>query len=370
MATFNDDDLGAGAAESPAPSLRDTIDAAFDKHASEGSGADAPAAPAASPAAPASAPTDAPADSRQRDESGRFARKADPAQPGAQDGQQAQEGQQQTLQAPPPPGQKAPSSWRPAVREKWDALDPEVRDEITRREHEGQRLMQQSAQARQFEQAFESVVRPYEMFIRAENATPLQAVQNLMQTAADLRMGTPQHKVNIVAGIIQSYGIDLQMLDGALAANISGGGQQHQAQAQQFRDPRVDQLLAMQQQQLHQQQQSSRASITSEIDQFRASHEFFDDVAMQMGDLMEVYGRRGQTLTMEQAYDMACRLHADIPKIQAQRAAPAAGPSPAVLRAKRASASIKSDGQPSEGAALPKNGSLRAAIEAAFDQHS
>lgn len=364
MATFPNEDGGDDHV-----SLRDALDAAFDQHATEGAGADAPPASSPAPAAPTPS-TDAPPDGRQRDESGRFARKGDGQSlpEGQTSPTPASDGQQQGLAAPPPPGLKAPASWRPSAREKWEGLDPEVREEINRREHEGQRLMQQSAQSRQFEQAFESVVRPYEVFIRQENATPLQAVQNLMQTAADLRVGTPQHKVNIVAGIIQQYGIDLQMLDTHLAGNINSGGQQ-QPQQQQFRDPRVDQILQAQQSQQQAAQQQMRLSLNSEIDQFRSGHEFFDDVAQHMGDLMEVYGRRGQALTMEQAYEMACKLHGDIPKIQAQRATPAAGPSPAVLRAKRASASVKNDGQPGEGGTVPKNGSLRASIEAAFDQH-
>src|SRR4030095_11141214 len=140
---------------------------------------------------------------------------------------------------------KAPASWRPEAREKWAGADPVIRQEVMRREHEMQTVLQDAAAARQFVSAFENVVRPYEMFMRAENASPLQSVQNLMQTAADPRVGTPQHKANLVAGIINNFAIDVAMLDSILAGQQPQGGQQQQ---QMLRDPRVDMLLAQQQQ--------------------------------------------------------------------------------------------------------------------------
>lgn len=358
-------------------SLRDALDAAFEQHSDPGnSGADAPAAAPAptAPTAPAPAPGAPEEGQPVRDASGRFAPKTGAPSAQGLEGAQAPapapgQGAAPMPPAPQPAELKAPASWTPAAREKWAGIDPDIRAEIHRREGEAQRVLQQSAQHRQFVDAFENITRPYEMFIRAENSNPLQAVQNLMQTAAEFRVGTPARKVELVAGIIRNFGIDLEALDSALAAQVNGQTAQHQ-QPQQFRDPRLDQFLAAQAQQQQQAQQQAAAGVAQEIEAFGAQKEFFGDVAPLMGDVLTLAAKRGEALTLEQAYSRACNLHPEVSKIVAQRAATArpAAPSPAVLRAKRAASSVRNDGAPNEGSTVPKNDSIRASIEAAFDQ--
>jgi hypothetical protein len=354
-----------------APSLRDTLDAAFQEQATDE--IDQPAAGAAAPPQ---------AEGRQRDQHGRFAPKQEPAEgqhPPAEGQKPAQEAAQQPGQAqggltpPPQPGDlKAPASWRPTAREKWGALDPEVRQEIHRREYELHRAVQQGAETRQFQQAFENVVRPYEMFIRAENSNPLQAVQNLMQTAAELRMGTPQAKAQIAAAIITSYGIDLETLDKLLAGQAPAGGQAAQQQ-QQFRDPRLDQLLYQQQQILENRQAQQENTIRQELETFGQAHEFYRDVAGVMADLVEIRARQGHQVgpgDLEKIYNQACQMDEQVATILNQRRASAqrGNTSQAVLRAKRAASSIKGDSQPGDGSIVPKDDSVRAAIEAAIGE--
>lgn len=341
-------------------SLRDELDQAF----TETEGTDD--APAQAPAAPP-APVD---DGRQRDPHGRFA----PAGAPTQQAPQAAPGAAQTAAAgvatppagvPPAPEPKAPASWRPEAREKWGTADPVVRQEVMRREHEMQTVLQDAAAARQFVSAFENVVRPYEMFMRAENASPLQSVQNLMQTAADLRVGTPQHKANLVAGIINNFGIDVVMLDSILAGQPGQGGQQQQ---QVLRDPRVDMLLAQQQQAQQQQAQQSEAATRTELETFAAGHEFYRDVAATMADLVEIRAKQGQSVDLEKIYAQACQLDESVATILATRAkaTQSNGNAQAVLRAKRAAVSVKGDST-LPGATVPSGDSIRASIEAAID---
>jgi hypothetical protein len=341
-------------------SLRDEIDLAFDEVATD-EVSDRPAT-----------------EGRSRDASGRFAPKHETDSP-----QVAQEGQQ-TAQIDPNAGRatqttgnvaaapqtqelKAPVSWRPEIREKWGRVDPEVRAEIARRESELGKVLQSSAGQRQFVEAFEKIVGPYEMFIRAENSNPLQAVDNMMRTAAELRVGTPASKANLVAGIIRNFGVDLQMLDGILA----GQAPQHQAQVQanQFRDPRVDQMI--QAQQAHQQQQArfEDEAIRQGLGSFAQTHEFYRDVAALMADIVEVETRQGRGVDLEKVYAKACQMHDGVSTILSQRASAQStqSTSRAVLRAKRAAASVKGDPTPNGGATVPKNDSLRAAIEAAIE---
>lgn len=355
-------------ADTPEPSLRDALDAAFEQHATdEVDEARAPGAPAPAPAG------DESEEQRQRDERGRFAPKAAATAPGAP---AAAPPPQAGTQAPPTPSPapapdlKAPASWRPEIREKWASVDPEVRAEVHRRESEAQRTLQQGAQARQFIEAFENVVRPYEMFIRAENSNPLQAVQNLMSTAAELRVGTPVSKAQLVAGLCRQYAIDMGLLDSALANNgFVAPGEAPPAQQQPMQDPRFTQYLQMQQQQAAEAQQAEAQYMRNELAAFAQAHEFYGDVKDTMADLIEMHGRRGEVLPIEKAYDMACKLMPNVSTILSQRAATPAAPSPAVLRARRAAVSVRGASTP-DGATMPKNDSVRGAIEAAFDAHS
>lgn len=360
MATENtaaDTEIDTGTEET---TLRDDLDAAFEEHATD-EGAVEP-----------------PASGRSRDASGRFAPSSQTATTttegtaaltsGPAQGQQvaATGNLQQAQSAPAQPDLKAPASWRPEAREKWAGIDPEIRAEIHKRETEANRVVQTAAQQRQFVEQFERLMQPYEMFIRAENSNPLAAVDNMMRTAAQLRVGTPQAKVEIVAGIIKNFGIDLPALDAVLAGQAMPQNMQQQQQV--LRDPRVDQLLAIQHQQRQQQEQFEQQAINEGLGTFAQTHEFYGDVARTMADIVEVQSRQGMPLDLEKVYQQACQMHPGVSTILQQRAQTQATGSnrAAVLRAKRAAVSVKNDSTPT-GATIPKNDSVRAAIEAAMD---
>jgi hypothetical protein len=366
-------DLGTEPAET---TLREDIDAAFTQHATDEVDEGQPRQ----------------GEPRPRDEQGRFARQGqeptaeqDPAKaPGRrQEALAPAAGAQVPIPAAPRPGDlKAPASWTPSAREKWGTVDPELRAEIVRRESEAQRVLQESAGLRQFPQAFHDTVRPYEMFIRAEGSDPLRAVQGLMNTAAELRVGTAQQKANIVANIVRAHGIDLQLLDDTLAQalGVTQPGGQPTAQ-QQLRDPRVDQLIAQNQQwEMAQRQQAQQReawesqAIAQGLEDFASTHEFYADVRDTMADLVDLANKRGEPVNLEKIYARACQMDDQVSTILAQRGGPQSqqrglpGPSQAVLRARRAAVSVKGNPNP-EGSTVPKNDSVRAAIEAAFDSH-
>jgi hypothetical protein len=362
--TTNDNLPGADAAEL---SLRDELEAAFETEPTDEISAKDQAEREAD-------------DGRARDQHGRFARGGKPAavpateQPaeGAQTAQDAQTTAAAAQGATPAAAGadaakelKPPASWTPQAREEWASLSPRIKAEVHRRESEANRVVQDAAQARNFVQAFENVIRPYEMFIRAENSNPLAAVQNMMQTAAELRVGTPQAKAKLVAGIIQNFAIDVQALDSILAGTAQQGGNQAQ---QQFRDPRVDQLLAQQQQTQQLQEHQAAREVAATLADFAAKHEFYGDVSGLMADLIEVRVRQGQTVDMEQIYKHACTLHEGVAQTLSQRASQSktTSNSNAVLRAKRAAASVRNEATP-EGGHVPKDDSIRAALEAAME---
>ncbi len=355
-----------GGDEGAEQSLRDTLEAAFEHDPTDEVG---------------EGEQQREGDARQRDQHGRFAKPekqsatvteiTPQATQTAQDAQtQANQGQSSPSTAPPPGDAKdlkAPASWTPQAREEWAALSPRIKAEVHRREYEANRVVQEGAQAKQFVSTFEQIMRPYEMFIRAENSNPMQAVQNMMSTAAQLRIGTPHSKANLVAGIINDFGIDIEALDTILAGK-PGLQQRQQQDQQQFRDPRLDQFLAQQQQLQQQQALRDDMEMRSGLGDFAAKHEFYGDVSGLMADIVEVRARQGQPIDMEQIYKQACQLHDGVSTILTQRAATvrSTGSSNAVLRAKRAASSVRSEATP-DGGHVPKDDSIRASLEAAIE---
>lgn len=357
MAIINENDNTEAGGATEEVSLRDELEAAFEKEPT-----DEVSEREQSEEKPEAATTQ---DARTRDQQGRFAKAQADAEAAA------------ARQVQPAPGPqegkdiKPPASWTPGAREEWQNLSPRVKAEVQKREWEAQKVVQESASARQFISAFENVVRPYEMFIRAENSNPLQAVQNLMQTAADLRVGPPAQKANLIAGLVQQYGIDVGMLDAALDKMLNGRGNGIQeSQQQQFRDPRVDQLLAQQQRQMQERDRQQQTEVRSTLNKFAETHEFYSDVAATMADLVDVRTKQGQDIDLEKIYQHACQMNDEVRSILSQRsnagAQRKAGPSQAVLRAKRAASSVRGDST-HDGATIPKDDSIRASIEAALE---
>jgi hypothetical protein len=145
---------------------------------------------------------------------------------------------------------RPPSSWKPAAKAAWDALPPEIRAEVHRRESDWLQGQAQLLPDAELGRSMRQTIEPYRMLIEAEGGTPERAVSHLLQTAALFRVGTAEQKQAALAQIAQQYGIQMP-----------GGAQQADpyAQAQGFRDPRVDQML----------QQQEMARLQQEADQRR-----------------------------------------------------------------------------------------------------
>lgn len=352
-------DTGSGieADQSSELSLRDELDAAYE-------------------AQPTDEPREQqPGDTRPRDEFGRFAKARQEAQERAQRVAQGQGAQPGARSAPGAAGAaqaqelKAPQSWTPAGREAWNKVPPEAQAEIHRRESEMGRMLQMTAADRQAIEQFEKIVRPYELFIAQENSTPLQAVASLFKTAAELRVGTPMTKAALIAGLIQDYGIDINMLDDFVTERVKAGTvapMRQQAPQQPMLDPRVDQYLWQVQQQQAYQEQVETQQMRQGLDAFAQGHEFYSDVAGTMAELVEIRARQGQPIDLEQIYRQACQLDPEVSTIVNQRSSRSAQPSQALLRQKRAAVSLRSEATPL-GATIPRDDSVRASIDAAIE---
>lgn len=246
------------------------------------------------------------------------------------------------------PADRAPVAWKPATREHWGRLPPEVRAEITQRELSIQQELTRTGQVRKFAQDFANVVAPYSHLIRAQNSTPLQAVNNLMQTAAGLVQGNQDQKARIVAEIIANYGVDVQNLDKVLSAGAYNPQNVQNAQTNavpQWARPIfgfMDNLQKMQEQRAQQLQVEAEQALEA-----MAEKPFFDDLREDMADLMETAANRGRTMTMDQAYSYALSARQDLKKIVEQRNAaernrnPVSEAAATLARARKAASSVK-----------------------------
>jgi len=363
--------------------IRDALEAAVP--ASDPTPAPEPIAADSAPAAapePVSAPEpESAAPSRARDESGRFKPTEAKAEPVAQPQQRAEDATPAIQPGPkaeprPAPQERAPASWRPEVREHWAALPPDVRAEVARRERETQQALAESVEARRFTEQLTNVIRPYEMFIKAENSNPLQAIDNLMSTAARLRTGTAPELATMVAGIVKQFGVGrfgnnfIEQLDQALAGEVPRGdaaSTQVQQILQQQLAP-VQQFMSQFQQQQAAQAQRAQQEAASEVERFIEQAEFGGDVREDMADLMEVAQRRGRELTLQDAYRQACLTNPRVRSVLETRARSqgAQQVNDAAARAKRAAVSVSGSAAPAGPAPTPTD--VRSAIEAALVQ--
>ena len=115
-----------------------------------------------------------------------------------------------------------------------------------------------------------------------------------------------------------------------------------------------------------QQEMQLQQAAGGEVQGFLAQHEFAMDVKDDMADLIEMASRRGREMSLEEAYDRACRAHPEISKIFAKRdqANAAASRNQVAQRARAASVSVGDapTPQPTSG----NSADLRSALENAW----
>lgn len=254
---------------------------------------------------------------------------------------------------------KAPGSWKPTAREKWSQIqDPELREEIYRRDAEVTRGLNQSKKDAEFGKEISGLVAPFQGSFHAAGVTPQNAIQSLLQTDAILRNGTPTDKAQRAYDILAYYGVDIQLL-----SNIIQG-----TQPQQEQNPEVAQLrerLARLESGQNSNQQQMVTGLKAEVDTFAAdeSNEFYRDVRLQMATLLETGGAKD----LKEAYDKACWADPDIRKVLLERQAVELSKkvSKNAARAREASSSLNGSGEPVSEQVDPKN--LRAVLEHAWD---
>jgi hypothetical protein len=276
---------------------------------------------------------------------------------------------------------KAPQSWKPAMREQFTKLAPELQQEIIRRETEISRGLSEAAASRKFHGEFSQVIRPFEALIAGSGVHPLKAVQNLMSTAATLQTGTAVQKAGTIANIIRTYGVDIPTLDKLLAGvkpTPQPNGGMDEAAIQRMIDARMQNhpVITAQTRQQQEQQRQLVESATQTMEQFAADekNEYFEDLREDMADLLDMAANRGRQMSIQEAYDRAASAHPEISKLVAKKQAVerAKAGRGNVDRARRA-ASSQGQGTPANvrgGGGAKPTGSVRNAVAQAFDDLS
>ena len=270
---------------------------------------------------------------------------------------------------------QAPQSWKPAQKAKWDKLDPDIQQEVLRRDRETTQVLNDTAQARQIAQRLSQTVQPYMARIQSLNTDPMTAVHELLKADHLLSTSPKVQRAKFMATLINDYGIDLQELDNALAGRPATDPVDSRVeQLLQQRLAPIQQFLSQQQQQEQQRQQQITQQLAHTVESMSqdANYPHFEQVRESMADIVEIMANRGQQITIEAAYNRAVAMDPVLGQeliaksaLQKQASAAALDNSKA-QRALQASVSVGGAPSGSTSGALSAN-TRRATIEAAFD---
>jgi hypothetical protein len=278
------------------------------------------------------------------------------------DGADVPEGDKSGAQPATSEAPKAPASWKPADREEWSKIPPSIQQTITKREQEIQKTMTETAQQRQVANQFNEMVTPYQQIFAAQQITPMQGLNALLQTAATLQTGTPAQKAQMAINIIQDYGVDLQAMDQIL----QGGAGDQGGNAQVVNSPEYQQLqqkVANMEAAQNLQAQQAQQAMNEEVRAFLAANEFAQDVRNDMADFMDLAKKRGQVMTLEEAYNRAIAGRPDIQQIISARKTQQTQEE-ALERARKAKKSVPQSNGNHQAPQVPDT--LRGAIEEAW----
>ncbi len=236
---------------------------------------------------------------RVRDEQGKFATK-DAAQIKAKDTEIVPAVAAQPTEEPL--WKRPPASWKKDYHEVWKGADPRLQEYAFQREEQMRAGVEPLLPKAQLADQITRVAEPYMNTIRGMNIDLPTAVEGLMKADHQLRTLPMEQKVQYLAGLARSYGIDL---------NAAAGAQQGQstvnpdfyALQNELNNVRGEVLSFKQQQEKEKEQ-----AVLSEINKFAQTAEHFEEVRPTMVQLLQ----SGVAETIEDAYKKAIRLNDEL----------------------------------------------------------
>jgi hypothetical protein len=238
---------------------------------------------------------------------------------------------------------RAPPNWKPEIAEKFSTLPEDVQAEVDRVNREFKVGMQKNAEAAKSWEGFQQVLSPYQAMLGGQD--PIKTTQGLFQMAYNLQHGAPQQKAQLVAHLVKQFGVDIGALDSALSGQPAPQGQQQAMDPAQI----IAQAKAEFQREAQQREaQAKRAQIDRDVAKFAEEAEFFERVRGRMSGLSTGYSAQGVDKDLKSLYDEACWADPEIRAVllQRERAQQATAGQASTMRAKAASAAVKSQPAP------------------------
>jgi hypothetical protein len=230
-----------------------------------------------------------------------------------------------------------------------------------RREAEMNRSLRVSADSRRRVEAIDRSVEPYKPLLARYGVGIEQVLPPLLATRAALEVGTPEQKAALVANLCGDFGLDLELLDTALASRYQNGQAPQRVQAPQLPDlsqnPQLAPVFALVEQ--FKQVQMEKAQ---QVIQTVSNDPHYDEVRFTMADLIEIAKRNGKTMDLPTALELAKRAHG----FAVAPPAPSVSDAARTLAAARNAAVSVSGAPKPTPARKPGEGSLRDELNANF----
>jgi hypothetical protein len=261
-------------------------------------------------------------------------------------------------------GNSPPVSWNAKARETWADIPEETRQYILQREQEMEEGIVKYADNAKRAAAMDQALAPYQQFFQMNGGTA-PTLKGLLATGQQLQGGTPIQKAQTVARLIQTFGVDIKTLDNVLVGQPPPEGARASSEVQQAVQAAVAPYQQFMQQQVQGQQahqQQVQQTVETELNAFSTdpANEFYNDVKMDMADILDMAANRGKSMSLQEAYERACKLHPEIQSIVDTRLQVASANGK-----RRASSSVAgSPGGPGDSAGP---GDMRGQIENAWD---
>lgn len=291
---------------------------------------------------------------RERDETGKFVAKPETIEEPVESVAPVEP--VETVKVP-----EAPQSWGQSVKTKWGELPEEVRAEILKREGDIHKAFTSQDGELRLGREIKSVIAPYEAQIRAEGATPTQAVESLLNTAYILRTGTAEQKKALILNTAKQYGVDLGVGEEEYVDPTIAQLKSEIDNLKRLADPTVIEKT------LTQRMESTK--IQSDIAAFASdpAHVHFETVKPLMASILGA----GQAKDLKEAYDMACMANPTTRSTleAAKNAELEAKRKQDIQAKKRAASSVTgSPATPSNSKATNPKSSVEDDLRAAFDE--
>lgn len=203
------------------------------------------------------------------------------------------EGTQQTASTKP----EAPATWRKEAKAKWDKVDPDIQQEILKRESDVLRGMGEYKTAAEVGRAFDKAVGRYIPLLHQQGLNPYQLIQDHFETHRQLAFGNPQQKADVIRRLVRDYQIPLE----GLAASSPESA--HVDPVVKDLLSRFDALQSSLTQTTTSQQQATLERLQGEVASFAKdpAHAFFEEVADDIAQLLQTKACK----TLQEAYDTA-----------------------------------------------------------------